>query len=118
MRGTESGKAFAHHVFGGVDQLLHLDPPHLRFASASAVLDQSCDFLRELAEQRVKLVVLLLAAKIGQHQGETAASLAFFQEQQPPRMRAVIGFEEPVPLLRREMADLDDGWTCCAGIGV
>ena len=68
MRRAESGKAFAHHILGGVDQLLHLILPVMRFASASAVLDQPCDFLRELAEQRVKLVVLLLAAKIRQHQ--------------------------------------------------
>ena len=73
------------------------------------ILDQPCDFLRELAQQRVQLVVLLLAAKIGQHQRETPASLPFLQQQQPPRMRAVIGFEKPVPFLRREMADLDDG---------
>ena len=84
-------------------------PSSPELASASGILDQPCDFLRELAQQRVQLVVLLFAAEIGQHQREPSASLAFLQEQQPPRMRAVIGLEKALLLLRREMADLDDG---------
>src|SRR5882724_2056442 len=76
---------------------------------ASGVLDQPCDFLREFAQERIQLVVLLFASKIRQHQGKTPASLPLLQQQQPPRVRAVIGFEKLVPLLRREMANLDDG---------
>ncbi len=75
MRRAESGKAFVHHILGGVDQLLHSGLPVL-VASASAVLDQPCDFLRELAQERVKLVVLLFAPQIRQHQCETPAALS------------------------------------------
>src|SRR3981081_1165676 len=78
-------------------------------ASASGVLDQPRNFFRELAEQRVKLVVLLIASKIRQHQCETPAALAFLEEKQPTRVRPVIGLEKPVPFLHREMADLDNG---------
>src|SRR6266853_408917 len=84
-------------------------PSPFAIASASGILDQPCDFLRELAQQRVKLVVLLFGPQIRQHQRETPAAFALFQEKQPAGVRPVIGFKEPVPLLCREMADLDDG---------
>src|SRR5258706_579004 len=100
MRRAESGKAFVHHILGGVDQLLHSGLPVL-VASASAVLDQPCDFLRELAQERVKLVVLLFAPQIRQHQCETPAALRLFQEHQPPRLRLIIAFEKPPPFLIR-----------------
>src|SRR5713226_10690031 len=77
-------------------------------ASASGVFNQPCDLLRELAQERVKLVVLLFGPEIRQHQRETPASLAFLQEKQPPRVRPVIGFKKAVPFLHREMADLYD----------
>src|SRR6476620_12178976 len=92
--------------------------------SASAVLDQPSDFLRELPQQRVKLVVLLFAPQIRQHECDTPAALPLFQQKQPPRVRAMIGFEKPIPLLHREMADLYDGmnvlgrdrrWMCRVG---
>src|SRR5258705_7082379 len=73
------------------------------------LFDQPCDFLRELAQERVKLVVLLFAPQIRQHQCETPAALPLFQEKQPPRVRVMIGLEKPVPFLHREMADLYDG---------
>src|SRR6266481_3256467 len=84
-------------------------PSPFAIALASGILDQPCDFLRELAQQRVKLVVPLFGPQIRQHQRETPAAFALFQEKQPARVRPVIGFKEPVPLLCREMADLDDG---------
>src|SRR5258707_10213832 len=84
-------------------------PSPFAIASASGVFNQPCDLLRELAQERVKLVVLLFGPEIRQHQRETPASLAFLQEKQPARVRPMIGFEKPVPLLRREMANLYDG---------
>src|SRR5258708_11753314 len=84
-------------------------------ASASGILDQPCNFFRELAQERVELVVLLFASKIRQHQRETSAPLPLLEEKQPPRMRAVIGFQKPVPLLHREMADLYNGLNVLGG---
>src|SRR3982074_525716 len=84
-------------------------PSPFAIASASGILDQPSDFLRELAQQRVKLVVLLFRPQIRQHQRQTPASFALFEEKQPAWMRPMIGFKKPIPLLRREMADLDDG---------
>src|SRR5882724_13355223 len=55
-------------------------PSPFAIASASGILDQPCDFLRELAQQRVQLVVLLFRPQIRQHQCETPASLTLFQE--------------------------------------
>ena len=54
-------------------------------------------------------MVLLFASKVRQHDRETSAALPLFQQKQPPRVRAMIGFEKPVPFLHREMADLYDG---------
>src|SRR4030088_1513946 len=108
MRRTKSGKTFARRIFGVVNQLLHPGLP-VMIVSASGILDQPCDFLRKLSQQRVQLVVLLFGSKIRQHERETSASFPFFKEKQPPRVRAVIGFKKPVPLRQREMADLDNG---------
>src|SRR5947207_7173511 len=82
---------------------------------ASGIFDQPCDFLREFAQERVQLAVLLFASEIWQHQRETPAALPLLQQQKPPRVRAVISFEKPVPLLRREVADLDDGMDVLGG---
>src|SRR3977135_662665 len=84
-------------------------------ASTSAILDQPCSFFREISKQRVKLVVLLVAAEVRQHQRETSAALPLFEEKQPPRMGPGIGFQKAVPFLRREMADLDDGMNVLSG---
>src|SRR5713226_6043986 len=89
MRRAESGKTFVHHILDGVDQLLHPGLP-VKLAPASGVLDQPCDLLRELTQQRVKLVVLLFGSKIRKHQRETSASLALLEQKQPPRVRPVI----------------------------
>src|SRR5258705_13642920 len=78
-------------------------------ASVSSVLNQACNFFRELTQERVKLAVLLFAPEIRQHQRETPAALPLFQEKQPPRVRPVIGFKKAVPFRHREMADLYDG---------
>jgi len=78
-------------------------------ASASGTLDQSCDILRKLTQQRVQSVVLLFGSEIRQHQGQTSAALPLLEEKQPPRVRPVIGLKKPVPFLNREMANLYNG---------
>src|SRR3982074_2181651 len=47
MRRTESVKTFADHILDVVNQLLHPGLP-IMVASASGVLDQPCNFFREL----------------------------------------------------------------------
>src|ERR1700751_3664820 len=46
-----------------------------------AIFNQPCDLFREFAQQRVELVISLLAAEIGQHQHEPPAALALLQQQ-------------------------------------
>src|SRR5579871_5053435 len=72
---------------------------------ALAILDQSGDFLREFAQERVELVILLIRTEIRQHQSESPAALAFLQKQKSAGMRSVIGGKKPFLFLRREMAN-------------
>src|SRR6201993_1036252 len=55
-------------------------PSSCLVASASAFLDQPCNFLRELTEKRVQLVVLLFRAKIRQHQQQSPAPLPLLEQ--------------------------------------
>src|SRR5260370_42106028 len=77
----------------------------VKIPPASGVLDQPCDFLRELTQQRVQLVVLF-GPQNRQHERETSAAPPLFHANQPPRERPVISFNKPDPLPHREMGNI------------